>query len=468
MIAVLSWIQHHGPGGVVVEAILLTIAVIMLLLAFILTRRGWRSRLFRRRDERLLAIRAVWTDIVDGTIPASRWRDDRLSCDLIESMLLDRLECAESQDAAPLLRCLRESGLVDLRIQDARRRRGYRKRHALASLGRMRAAEGVPALAEALDDRNRLNVLLAIRGLGRLGLPDAAVPILERFTSGAFATLPVVPIQNALLSCCRRRPALLVPYIHRAGPDVRPHLSRVLGEVANGALDEDDLILLATDPQSEVRASAARALACAPINVAIPALATLTEDDEWFVRLRAVVALGQLVHPHAIPVLIQTLCDRNRFVRLRAAAGLAKLDAHLDEILALAEKQQDLYAMQALLSELQVSGVILAQVDHLTDRGEERIRAERILLQVLDLGAQRLLVSALGAHRSRKTRFALARLLARARVDGLVPLLTDARAAERAPRRRAILDWVIEQIAAGKPAAPKRRTTPRPSPTSAR
>jgi HEAT repeat protein len=393
----------------------------------------------------VLAIRANWDGIMSGETPAATWREDRMSCEIVETLILDRLEAAGPDEAAALARCLRTSGLVDLRIQDARRHRGWRRRQALLSLGRMRVAEAIPALEEALDDGNPGHVLAAVRGLGRLGLGEAAVPLLERIASGELASLPPLPVQNALLNCCRARPQVLVPYIERAGPPVRPLLARVLGEVATGDL-ADDLVLLACDAQAEVRASAARALATAPLGVALSVLGALVEDDEWFVRLRAVVALGQLEHPLAIPFLVDALCDRHRFVRLRAAAGLARLDDNIEEILDLVAEREDRYALQALLSELQSSGAILAQVDCLAEGGPDRDRAERVLLRVLNLGAPRLLVSALGVHRDRRVRVALARLLARSGVAALVPLLERALEQEPSARQRKVIVWVLERL----------------------
>jgi HEAT repeat protein len=446
MQSVFDWIQNLGPAGIVLQAILLTVAGIALLLAFILLRRGWRSHLFRRRDYRVLAIRRLWEAILRGAIPPEQWRKDKLSCEIVETILLDSLESAQGEQAAQLLRCLRSSGLLDLRIHEARRARGWQQRRALASLGRMRSPEAIPAMAEALHSRNKDTVMAAVRGLGRLGTPEAAVPLLEHLVSGKLA-LPSIPVQNALLNCCRWRPQVLVPYVRRAAPEVRALLARALGEVATGDLDED-LLLLACDSQAEVRASAARSLGEARLGVALSALGALAEDDEWFVRLRAIVALGQLAHPRAIPMLVEGLCDRNRFVRLRAAMGLARLEEHLEMILDLAQQKQDRYALQALLSELERSGAVLKLVDRLASAGEERDRAERVLLRTLELGAHRLLVSTLGGHRDRRVRFCVARLLARSCVAALVPLLETAWKQERSARQKKILAWVLEQLRA--------------------
>ncbi len=449
----------------VFEAILLTVAGIALLLAFILVRRGWRSRIFRRRDARVIEVRNNWNGILTGTIAPEEWRDDRLTCEIVEAMLLDRLEVASGAEADRLLACVRASGLLDLRIQEARRRRGWRRRRALASLGRMRAPEAVPALTEALDDRNRGHRLVAVRGLGRLGLPDGAIPILDRLIEGSLGSLPPVQIQNALLSCTRGQPQLLVPHIRRAGPETRPLLARVLGELATGDLDEEDLVLLASDPQAEVRASAARALTSAPLNIAMSLLGTLAEDDEWFVRLRAIVGLGQLQHPRALPALIEGLCDRNRLVRLRAATGLAHMDAHVEDVLDLVEARNDRYAQHALLSELEISGALLAHVDRLAARGSIREHAARIVLRMLHFGAYRMLVSALGSHSDRRVRFEIARLLAGSKVDALVPLLDRASAAEKSPRRRAVYAWVRRRLEDSRRSS-ERRARRKPAPVA--
>jgi HEAT repeat protein len=329
----------------------------------------------------------------------------------------------------------------------------------------MRAPEAVPALTEALDHDNRGHRLVAVRGLGRLGLPEGAPPILDRLLDGSLASLPPVQIQNALLGCCRSQPRLLVPYVHRAGPDTRPLLARVLGELATGDLEEEDLVLLASDPQAEVRASAARALASAPLNVAMSLLVTLAEDDEWFVRLRAIVALGQLQHPRALPALIEGLCDRNRLVRLRAATGLAHMTTHLEDVLDQVEARQDRYAQQALLSEMEISGAVLAQVDRLAAPGPGRDHAARVVLRLLRFGAHRLLVSALGNHGDRRVRFEIARLLAASKEDALLPLLDRAGAAERSPRRRAVYAWVRRRIA-DRRRSPTRRSRRKPAPVA--
>jgi HEAT repeat protein len=362
---------------------------------------------------------------------------------IIEAILLDRLEIAQPAEAELLLRCLRDSGLLDMRIYEARTRIGWRRRSALTALGRMRAAEVIPALSDGLNDQHAETRLAAVNGLGRLGLPEAAIPILEHVVHGHL-DVPSAPLQNALLSCCRWRPRILGPYLRKARDETRAMLARVLGEIATGELD-DDLLLLAYDPLPEVRAAAARALGEARMAIALPALGALAGDKEWFVRLRAVVSLGQLRDARTIPVLVELLCDRNRYVRLRAAMALARLEGHLPAIFALVTQKRDRYALQALVSELERGGMVLDLVNALTVPAK-RADAEEVLLAVLRSGAQRLLLSTLFHHSDWRVRVALARLLARSGEPQLAAKLQEAAAEDSPPRQKRITRWLLQRL----------------------
>ncbi len=272
------------------------------------------------------------------------------------------------------------------------------------------------------------------------------MPMLERIERDEL-DVPATPLQNALLSCCRWQPSMLVPYMRKASNENRALLARVLGEVATGEMGED-LLLLANDPLPDVRASAARALGEARLGIALSALGALASDPEWFVRLRAVVSLGQLRHPRTIPVLIETLCDPNRYVRLRSAMALARLDDQLAAILDLVAQKRDRYALQALVSELERSGTIFEQVRGLC-MPAKRAEAETVLLAVLRAGAQRLLLATLFHYHDWHIRVAVARLLARWGERQLAPQVQRALEAEKSPRQIRIGRWLLQQLESG-------------------
>jgi HEAT repeat protein len=362
-------LTHLGPAALLLKAILLSLTGILLLLGFIVFRRWRRGRYFQRLNERTYVIRAHWDGIISGQIPASNWRLRPLDCSIVEAILLDSIETAAADKLPALLRRLRDSGLLDMRIFEARKLRGWRQRTALVALGRTRAPEAVPALAESLDSPSLDTRIAAVRGLGRTGLIEAAAPLLDCYVAEQLR-VPEHILKNALAACCRSYPSLLLSYLSQSRGPIRELLARVLGELAGPDL-LDELLVLTADPLPEVRASAARALGNAKSSVALAALAALSIDPVWFVRLRAVVALGSLEHPGRIKPLLHGLCDTNRNVRQRAAWALARAEADLSTILEQVIDSQDKYALQAFVSELERSGamdkVIQVVVEHSQD-----------------------------------------------------------------------------------------------------
>jgi HEAT repeat protein len=357
-----------------------------LIISFIVTRRWYRGRYFRRLNERMLAIRSNWEDLIHGRIPPERWRLNRFDSDIVESILLDNIEVAERSELPPLAECLRSSGLLDLRIYEARHAHGWKKRDALVALGRTRAPQAIPVLAEALGDASAQTRIAAARGLGRIGLGAAAVPLLERLMIDELQ-VPEHTLKNALASCCRNSPGLLLKHLQDARGSTRQLLARVLGEVASPELG-DELLTLATDALPEVRASAARALACVQEPFALWALGKLVEDPEWFVRLRAVVALASQKESGRTRLLLRALCDSNRNVRQRAAWALARIEPNLEAVLAEVVATHDNYALQAFISELERSGAMQDVIHSLELEGGGHGVAQSILMKALLAGRQ--------------------------------------------------------------------------------
>ncbi len=339
------------PSAFVFKAIIGAIAADFVLLAFILLRRGYRRRYFRRRDARVFELRQRWDALISGEIPYETWRTKPFDRRIIEDMALDAFEAAPADQSARLLRFLRTSGLIEKRIFEARKLKGWQRRSALVALGRTRAPEGIPALSEALRDRDLEARNAALRGLGRLGSPEAAEEILQ-WVAESGLNVPALPLQNALINCCRERPQILLPYLQHADPPLREVLARVLGEVASSSLGPE-LIGLADDELPELRAAAARALSNVQPGHAVEVLAELSRDTVWFVRLRAVVAMGKLYDAKALPHLLIALTDSNRLVRMRAAEGLVDFKSELVPIFAQVVSTHDRYGLHAFLAALE-------------------------------------------------------------------------------------------------------------------
>jgi len=344
-----------GPSVFVVKAIIAAIVGDILFVASILVRRAYRKRYFRKLDERVSWVRRNWESLLSGEIPFAAWRWNSFDRGIIEQLVLDRFETGDPKESARLLRFLRESGLIEKRIFEARHHHGWRRWRALVALGRTRAPEGVPALAEALRDRKLENRQAALRGLGQMGSPKAAEEILAWMVE-AGPRMASLPVQNALINCSRECPQILLPYLAQADAPVREILARVMGEVATPSL-EGDLIGLAGDELPELRAAAARAMSSAQPHHAVEVLTELSRDPVWFVRLRAVVALGKLRNALATPAILEALTDANRLIRMRAGEALVAQPGEMAPIFARATAKRDRYGLYAYFAALENAGL---------------------------------------------------------------------------------------------------------------
>src|SRR6267378_2055862 len=382
MESIFDRIWRLGPAGLVLKAIIVAVIADALLLAFILLRRTYRKRYFARRDARVFELRKEWNALISGKIPFASWRNKSFDRRIVETIVLDVFEAAGSEESARLLQFLRVSGLIEKRIFEARHLIGWRRMRALVALGRTRAPEGIPALAEALRDRDLEIRLAALRGLGRSASPQAAEEILV-WLGDKGLVVPALPLQSALIQCCSERPQILLPYVQSAKGALREALGRVLGEVATPSLGMD-LLQFVVDDLDELRAAAARALGHhTQSGVSFSVLAELAHDRTWFVRLRAVVSLGKLSGRRAIPPLLRGLTDSNRLVRLRAAEALVGISAEAVPIFQQVVASRDRYALHAYLTAVENANLLQKLEDELQNflplAAQERTKLQNAL-----------------------------------------------------------------------------------------
>jgi len=374
-----------GPAAFVFKAIIAAIVTDGLLLAFIFLRRSYRRRFFARRDARVFQLRQQWDALISGKLPFERWRNKTFDRRIVEAMALDAFEAAGPEESARLLKFMRTSGLIEKRIFEAQHLKGWRRMRALVALGRTRAPEGVPALAEALRDRHLEIRLAALRGLGRTACPQAAEEILTWVGEWGLQ-VPALPLQSALIQCCGERPQMLLPFVKQAEGPLREILGRVLGEVATPALGLE-LLQFVGDEREELRAAAARAMSQVDAGLALDALRELAQDKTWFVRLRAIIGLGRLADPRATPTLLKGLTDSNRLVRLRAAEGLVQFRAVMVPVFEQVVQLRDRYGLHAFLTALEnadLRGKLETQLQSSTGMDDEE---KNNLQKVLQTGA---------------------------------------------------------------------------------
>jgi HEAT repeat protein len=425
-------------------SLIATVAAIIILLTFILLRRSLRKRYFRHRDRRVQFIRDNWQKILDQEIAIKDWFFQKMDRDIVEDLLLDRIaKAGAAQEMEALQELARSSGLMERRIQQVRNGKNWERRLALIALGRMQLPESIPALSEALHDKRDETVVDAIRGLGQVGTPEAAKAIIRQVTSKPHQCPPQT-VQAALSQCLLGNSQLLLQETRIADDNLRPILARALSEVADNRL-VGDFMELALDPLAEVRASAARIIAVARPSYALNVLSLLAGDPEWFVRLRAAAAIGELGDIHGVPLLVNALCDRNRFVRLRAASELIGFKGEEERVLQLAMQTEDRYALQALISEFERSGRLPELVNKLaSDTPQPAVEA--VLNAILENGFVSILSDLLLYHADSRVRARLAQLLAQSGDSSLLEHLAQISAAELAPQEQKSLSWAISHL----------------------
>src|SRR5260221_2302491 len=384
MASIFEKLWRLGPAAFVLKAIIAALVANGLFLAFILLRRTYRKWYFAKRDARVYELRQKWDALVSGEISFETWRRKRFDRRIVEAIALDAFEAAGPEQSARLLKFLRTSGLIEKRIFEARHLKGWRRMRSLVALGRTRAREGIPALAEGLRDRDLETRLAALRGLGRMACPQAAEEILAWLGEKGL-TVPDLPLQGALVQCCAERPQLLLPYIKNAENHLREVLGRVLGEVATPSLGPD-LLQFVGDGLHELPAAAARAMSQTHSAFAPQVLSELAADPVWFVRLRAIVSLGKLSDCRTIPTLLRGLTDSNRLVRWRAAEALVGLGADMAPIFEDVVATRDRYGLHAYLTAVENANLKSKLEDELqfTTRMDEE--AKKILKTVLETG----------------------------------------------------------------------------------
>jgi len=106
-------------------------------------------------------------------------------------------------------------------------------------------------------------------------------------------------------------------------PAARCRAAGELGGIGDNHARET-LVLALRDPEKDVRAAAAAALA----SIGPPAVGSLTAalaDEDWVVRYRAAEALGKIRDARSVTALIRALADGRDHVRYMAAKGLGNL-----------------------------------------------------------------------------------------------------------------------------------------------
>jgi HEAT repeat protein len=182
---------------------------------------------------------------------------------------------------------------------------------AATALGKMGAKNSIPALKEAIQDKDVGVILAATSSLRALGDPSCYLVYYAVLTGERKSGEGLVESQKKMLS----DPKKLAQLGFEQGIGFVPFAS--IGYTAFKTLTKDD--------ESPVRAAAAVALATDPDPKSGKALVDATQDKSWIVRAAALDAIAHRNDPSLVPDIMNSLNDDKPEVKYTAAAAVYHL-----------------------------------------------------------------------------------------------------------------------------------------------
>ena len=229
----------------------------------------------------------------------------------------------------------------------------WRRVLALQRLGRARHP-AVPGLIRyILDDTDTRVASAAIRTLGESGDDWAIELLVDALRRGSGSRSRVAA---ALEELAPSPGARLVSLLYDGNPAVRFWGATLLH--AYPQLAESTLIQLTWDRDPNVRAAAVETLGTRHGKDVGTALAARLDDTEWFVRVHAARAAGQVVGADAAPSIVRLLADERWWVRTAAKDALRGLGPDAVPALLSALGHEDRFARNGAAEVLQDIGFV--------------------------------------------------------------------------------------------------------------
>jgi len=434
-----------------VTEVVFTIVVVVLfgtgaLIGLALARRQRRDRYFQCRDEVRERFEPVVKALVAGHIEYARGLDalknlsgpDRMA--MLEQLLVSKPSPPEQVPA--LRKVCEDLGLVKLWQLEVSGQVGAAnllspqgiltrvgrlhflvRAKAAENLGIIRHAESWPLLVKALDDPHIDVQTVAARAIAALGQPPSFPMLLERLKRVVLDPsypLSLRTVKSAAVSFSLNQAGDLVPLLGEPNGRIRFLAVDIVREMVEreGAREEDfqldrknfipeltELFVtkLCFDENPDVRARSAPVLANLVDARATPALVTLLEDPQWFVRLHAVRSLAKRKFLSQADAIGNRLTDSHWMVREAAArtmmvfgrAGLDQLTRHFLDT-------EDRYSKEQIADEMQRAGLIPTL---LVQYASEPPGSEGdVFRQLAKMGKTSYLVSALTSNPERNMR----------------------------------------------------------------
>jgi HEAT repeat protein len=289
-------------------------------------RGGVRSRALLAPYRHALIAMASGED-EDGQAKADLYAVSAPTWDRLRPSVVAFLTKVRGTPADDLGELLRSRGEIEAAKRMLTSRSAVRRARAAYLLGLVRDSDSVTLVLPLLGDPHADVRLVAARTLGAIGEPSAASAVLHalRANHGQIG-LPAWVAAEALLAMgVQIAPALAIG-LASEDPAVRNVCAMVAGHATFSSVAPQLRILLATDSDGDVRASAAVALGRVGGADDMAALAQHTNASETTVlRRTCATALGELGQREALDTLAGLLGDGDRRLAALAADSLVRI-----------------------------------------------------------------------------------------------------------------------------------------------
>jgi HEAT repeat protein len=301
-------------------------------------------------DDRNVAYREI------GAALSSRWSQ-------LASEEVSQLELTTRLD---VIRSLEEQGILTRFLREVKSPLKWSRAHALRILGELKIPASVPALLEALEDKDPDVRIVAARALGRMRLQaaeEALVALLGKHEQSVSARIAAICIEMGT-----RTAPLLIRALRDGRPKARFWAARILGEIkeSRACRSLGDALL---DPDPDVRSASAWALGAIADRSTAPLVETALRDPVWYVRAHAAEALGKIGDPSMASTIAEHLADRSWWVRKNALDALVRLGEAAKPALFEAMESEDRFARDSATEGLTTLGVPVEQIPRRASAG---------------------------------------------------------------------------------------------------
>lgn len=306
-------------GALQVGALVLLEGALLFLLVLV-GRRSWLAVRARKRRAAVEALRPAAIELVEdmGDPPPLRGFDAEVFAELLSGYAIAVRGVPRERIAAYFER----TGAVDEQLRLLRSRRGWKRATAAFALGDMGSPLAVPALLDALDDRNADVRAAAARSLGRIGAGEAIEPLVR---AGVEQRVPRDVAMLALLDVGPIAVPRLLELTRHDGTRVRASAVELVGCLGEAG-DAEDLPALLRDTAAAVRTATAAALGRLGAAAARDALIEALDDRVPAVRVASARALGQIGGRSALDALLRVARSDEFEPASAAAAAAAAID----------------------------------------------------------------------------------------------------------------------------------------------